>query len=299
MANNGSQATEISLSPKDDFKLIDGIGPGIEKRLQATGILTYAQLAAMTPEQVMKALGDMIGLTKKRITDKDWIGQARQLAATTPRDEPSDRESRQHYATFTIELLLDGENRVRRTRAVYIQEDKEETWASWDEARLMAFFTQHGDLNLSQSEATSPEEVEPEPVPMTAPTSLGGSVRLDKAKVISLQSGHPGRVLARNQPFEINLSVDLEELTIPAETNVGYAAQVFAKTLGVGSQQKIGEAHGDFTTADAVEMSVKNQGLEEGTYRIGVNLALSQLSTEPATQPEMEILLDGGLLKVF
>lgn len=297
MAKNGSDVTEISLSVKDDFKLIDGIGPGIEKRLHAAGILSYDQLAAMTPDQVLEALGDMIGLTKKRIIDKDWIGQGRQRAATATRVDSSDRESRQHYATFTVELLLDGENRVRRTRSVYIQEDQEETWAGWDEYRLMAFFTQHGDFNLSQSETTSTEEAER--LPMPAPTTLGGSVHLDKTNVISLQSGHPGRVLARNQPFEINLFVDLEELTLPTEANIGYAAQIFAKALGVGSQQKIGEIHGDFRTADVVEMTVKNQGLEEGTYRIGVNLALSQLSSEPTTQPEMEVLLDGGLLKVF
>jgi hypothetical protein len=297
MANHGSQATEISLSAKNDFKLIHGIGPGIEKRLHAAGILNYDQLAAMSPERVVAALGDMIGLTTKRIIDQEWIEQAGQLAATAPQDEPGDRESRQHYATFTVELLLDGENRVRRSRAVYIQEDKEETWANWDETRLMAFFTRHGDLNLSHSEAMPPEEAEPAPV--TAPPALRGSVRLDKANVIALQTGHPGRVLARNQPFEINLAVDLEGLNIPAETNIGYAAQIFAKTLGVGSQQKIGETQGDFLSADAVEMKVENQGLEEGTYRIGVNLALSQFSTEPATQPEIEVLLDGGLLKVF
>jgi hypothetical protein len=297
MAKNGSQATEISPTQSDDFKLIHGIGPGIEKRLHVAGILTYAQLAVMTPEQVVSSLGNVIGLTAKRITDQDWIEQSRQLVATAAPDEMSDRESRQHYATFTVELLLDDENHVRRTRAVYIQADKEQIWAGWDEARLIAFLTQQGELNFSQIETLPPET--DELFPMVAPPILHGSLRLDKTYVTSLQTGHPGRVLARNQPFEVNLAVDLGELVIPAEANVGYAAQVFAKALGVGSQLKIGEAHGDFTPADSVEMTVKNPGLDEGTYRIGVNLALSQLPTEPATQPEMEVLLDGGLLKVF
>jgi hypothetical protein len=297
MTKNGSQATEISQTQSDDLKLIHGIGPGIEKRLHAAGILTYAQLAAKTPEQVVSALGNVIGLTTKRVIDQEWIEQSRQLAATEPPDELTGRESRQHYATFTVELLLDDENHVRRTRAVYIQADKEEAWASWDEARLMAFFTQHGELNFGQIEALTPEAIEPSSI--IEPSVLRGRLSLDTAHITSLQTGRPGRILARNQPFEINLAVDLGELVIPAEANVGYAAQVFAKALGVGSKQKIGEAHGDFTPANSVEMTVKNQGLDEGTYRIGVNLALSQLPTEPATQPEMEVLLDGGLLKVF
>jgi hypothetical protein len=297
MANNGSQATEIPLTQKDDFKLINGIGPGIERRLHAAGILTYAQLATMTPEQVVSALGNMIGLTTKRVIDQEWLEQSHALAATTPPDEPTDHMSRQHYATFTVELLLDDENNVRRTRAVYIQADKEETWAGWDEAKLLAFFTQHGELNLSQNVVSSAEEVEP--IREEEPAGLHGKLRLDKAQITTIQTGRPGRILASDQPFEINLAVDLAELIIPAEANVGYAAQVFAKTLGVGSQQKIGEAHGDFSPADMVEMTVKNQGLSEGTYRIGVDLALSQLPLEPASQPEMEVLLDGGLLKVF
>lgn len=297
MVNNGSQATEIPLTHKDDFKLINGIGPGIERRLHAAGILTYAQLATMTPEQVVSVLGNMIGLTTKRVIDQEWVEQSHALASATSQDEPADRISRQHYATFTVELLLDDENNVRRTRAVYIQADKEETWANWDEARLMSFFIQHGQLNFGQIEAATTEVIEPSPI--TEPPGLHGSLRLNKAHVTSLQTGHPGRILASNQPFEISLAVDLAELIIPAEANVGYAAQVFAKTLGVGSQQKIGEAHGDFSPADMVEMTVKNQGLSEGTYRIGVDLALSQLPLEPASQPEMEVLLDGGLLKVF
>lgn len=297
MTKNGSQATEMSLMQKDDFKLIHGIGPGIEKRLHAAGILTYAQLASMTPDQVVSALGNMIGLTKTRVIDQEWIENARELAATATPDELSDRISRQHYATFTVELLLDGENNVRRTRAVYIQADKEETWASWDEARLMSFFTQHGELNLAQIEAPIPGTIETSQ--MIEPSGLHGSLRLDKAHVTPLQTGRPGRILARNQPFEINLAVDLTDLVMPPEANIGYAAQVFAKTLGVGSRQMIGETRGDFSSAEMIEMKVNNQGLSEGTYRIDIDLAISQLPLEPAGQPEMEVLLDGGLLKVF
>ncbi len=297
MTKNGSQATEISLTQKDDFTLIHGIGPGIEKRLHAAGILTYAQLATMTPDQVISALGNMIGLTKTRVIDQEWIENARELAASAVPDEPTDRMGRQHYATFTVELLLDGENNVRRTRAVYIQADKEETWASWDEARLMAFFTQHGELNFAQIEAPLPETLEASPV--SEPTGLHGSPRLDKAHVTPLQTGRPGRILARNQPFEINLAVDLADLVMPAEANIGYAAQVFAKTLGVGSRQKIGETRGELSSAEMIEMKVDNQGLSEGTYRIDIDLALSQLPLEPAGQPEIEVLLDGGLLKAL
>ena len=34
----------------DDFKLINGIGPAIERRLHEVGVTTFAQLAALSPD---------------------------------------------------------------------------------------------------------------------------------------------------------------------------------------------------------------------------------------------------------
>lgn len=59
----------------DDLKLISGIGPALEKKLRACGIVTYRQLAALTDadiervEAVIKSFG--------RIRRDDWIGQAK------------------------------------------------------------------------------------------------------------------------------------------------------------------------------------------------------------------------------
>lgn len=65
----------------DNLKLINGIGPGVEKRMNGVGIFTFAQLAALSPADLAAALADLIGLSSEHIIKQDWIGQARKLAA--------------------------------------------------------------------------------------------------------------------------------------------------------------------------------------------------------------------------
>jgi len=60
----------------DDLTQINGIGPAYARRLNEAGITTYAQLSALTPEQVreMAQLGEWQG------EPGEWIEQAWDLA---------------------------------------------------------------------------------------------------------------------------------------------------------------------------------------------------------------------------
>lgn len=55
---------------------------------------------------------------------------------------------RQQYETFVVELLVDEQRAVRRTRMVHVQTGTEERWAGWDEERLVRFVVTHGDFTL-------------------------------------------------------------------------------------------------------------------------------------------------------
>jgi len=60
---------------KDDLKLINGIGPALEKRLNDTGIYTFADLVQLTPEELEARLGN-----PRRVATADLIEQAKELA---------------------------------------------------------------------------------------------------------------------------------------------------------------------------------------------------------------------------
>jgi extracellular elastinolytic metalloproteinase len=157
------------MSMPNDFKLIHGIGPAMESRLHNVGILTYAQLAALSPEELVERLG-LSGMVAKNVSKQDWTGQARQFASSpamtaaeiVPALPPQTRgaedtsNGRQHYATFTVELLLGEESEVRRTRVKHIQEGEQETWAGWEDGRLVSFFVEHAALRGSGAAGVKP-----------------------------------------------------------------------------------------------------------------------------------------------
>jgi len=61
---------------KDDLKVIRGIGPAIEKKLNEAGILTFTALARLTVEE----LETILGSTRRLVQEGDLIAQAEKLA---------------------------------------------------------------------------------------------------------------------------------------------------------------------------------------------------------------------------
>lgn len=63
----------------DDLKAIGGVGPKLESVLNGLGYRTYAQIAALTADQIA-AIEDHVGF-KGRIERDGWIAQAKALMA--------------------------------------------------------------------------------------------------------------------------------------------------------------------------------------------------------------------------
>lgn len=63
-------------SRKDDLKVIKGIGPAIEKKLNNAGIHTFAALAQLTVEELENILGN----TRRLVKEGNLIAQAEKLA---------------------------------------------------------------------------------------------------------------------------------------------------------------------------------------------------------------------------
>lgn len=63
---------------QDNLEIINGIGPVFASRLNAAGIYTFAQLAALTPEQIQDIMASSRG--GHMIDATEWIEEARQFA---------------------------------------------------------------------------------------------------------------------------------------------------------------------------------------------------------------------------
>jgi large subunit ribosomal protein L21 len=75
----GAQAENESKdsNPPDKLTLIKGIGPVLEKKLNATGIFRFTQIANWTSKEVEEFSGQLN--FKGRIEREDWIRQAKEL----------------------------------------------------------------------------------------------------------------------------------------------------------------------------------------------------------------------------
>lgn len=85
-----------STERKDKLTLISGIGPTLEKRLNALGITSFKQIARFTDEDIERVNGVMN--FKGRIEREKWIIQARKLVEAGSRSRAPRRQTRAQSA---------------------------------------------------------------------------------------------------------------------------------------------------------------------------------------------------------
>ena len=62
----------------DSLRTVRGIGPAVEKKLNAQGIFRLQQLAELSSEDLL-SLGHQVGLSDKQLKKNTWVQQAREL----------------------------------------------------------------------------------------------------------------------------------------------------------------------------------------------------------------------------
>jgi len=73
-----SKLGAVSEETKDNLKLISGVGPVLEGKLNKIGIYTYLQVSKMTTEEY-HLLDELTGSSKGRSERDDWAGQVKKL----------------------------------------------------------------------------------------------------------------------------------------------------------------------------------------------------------------------------
>ncbi len=298
---------QVSNQRADDLTRIHGIGGGLEARLNQAGILTYEQLAAQTPEDLAMLLKEMIGMTVKRISKQDWVGQARQYAGESPDEASPDEDAllqeavpdRQHYETFTLELLLGEDQNVRRTRVFHVQDGTQESWAGWDEERLTAFLA--GQAGFALSEETVFKEEGPIEVSVEfaekpkAPTKLN----LADFQVVSIDTRAPAQLLPSDQPFGVVMTLDLSDLPEELLASLSYQAQIYARPLGSQDRSLIASSEAARLVEDLGKIQLEGSGLPEGIYRISADLTVHLSEPEANDRVALPLHSEGSLVQVL
>lgn len=217
---------------------------------------------------------------------------------------------RYHPATFTIEILLDDNNNVHSTHVLHVQSRREYIWSDWPGAELVDFLGQSAGVTFASDEPILANTEEPEQAPALAtdsgtPTSVGakpalaGTLHLREIKVLTDGSSEPCRLLPRDQPFDVCLTLDLSELTVPSNSPLNYKASICRKSRQFPSGQVIREAEGTIKPADTVTIDLKGTLFPGGSYRLAATVALALPDTEPTSQPDLVAEIEGYRVRVF
>ncbi len=310
MPSNGPSGSGITIPPgADDFTRIRGINPKIANRLFEVGILTFAKLAAMTPNEIVARIGATSGVSAESIAKKDWVGQARELASQTESADETTAVDSQHRADFAVKLQLNADNTVNQTHVMHMQSGGEEIWDGWIAERLTNFFVQRADLSLAEPEVKAAAIVEAAPqavatnmppqaaAGLVATAELKGRARLQNLVAVPAHSSQPSITLSSGQPFDLRLLLDLSEVKAPKDERLNYTATVYAKGLDAQRNQTVGETEGTANPAEQVTLTFEGAELTQGVYRLQavVTLTLPTKTNGPVTLPHF---LDGGILQV-
>lgn len=262
-------------------------------------------------------------MAKRRATKNRGSSQPGAMTpAQTPTTELTDH---QHYATFTVELLMNEDNTVRRTRVKHVQTGEEQTCADWDEAQIASFIAMRSDLHHSDSQPAStlqttinpspelselvqpamPEgdnSLEPKPIIMAAVTndrSLN-TLHISEITVLHTSAVNSGWVIREGQPYRIRLGVDFTDVAEPRAHAYHYQTIVQAKRLGSGTYISISEATGTINTSDNVAIEVDGISIPMGTYRLLASARLHPSQTpQESGAASLSAWIEGGLLKVY
>ena len=317
----------------DDFQKIAGIGQAIERRLHDAGILTYQDMAARSPEQIAASLTDVAGLSSARIASQDWAGQAGRLAG--PAASPLPSEPDQTYASFHIELLLDVDGSVRRTKVHYYQSEQDEAWPGWDEGRLIALLSGHIPLLAPRQPAETPEQPAetpeqpaealgqpadaPGPPSSATPTTdqqeaaAPSGSELETAELpVSLPSsflrienlgltreGQRSRRYAPGEPTSIGLTLHVTPASTLQAATFDFTADVTASSvLGDNQRQRLGTAQGAVRAGEPLPVELTGPPLPRGLYRLEATVAIYPADHTRDSQPLHSRRTTGAFVQV-
>lgn len=132
---------------------------------------------------------------------------------------------------------------------------------------------------------------------MTVP--IGGVLRLGEMEVVSAEAQGPQNFLFYGQPFDVRLTLDLSELTVPSNTSLNYKASIYRKSRSDPSGQIVGETEGTIKPADNVTIDVEGNLLTVGSYRLAATVILALPDTKPTPKPDCIAVIDGGRVRVY
>ena len=261
----------------DDLQKIVGVGAAAAARLADAGVTTYQDLASCTPQR----LAALTRVPTGKIVIKDWIGQAQRLAASA--DVLVEPEGQQKYATFHVELLVDADSTVRRTKTRHYQTDTEDSWPGWDDQRLIAVIRGKAALDPVAEPPTNPLAGSPAPSVSNRPRQSGEPGRPDPPRPPAPPPIHAEGPSPAEEGTRGTFRVAGEPTAVRMTFRVGpgldggdldFTAEVTARSLADGHRHPLATSCGTAAIDQPVALELIGTPLPPGIYRLEAMISI-------------------------
>jgi hypothetical protein len=186
-------------------------------------------------------------------------------------------------AAMTPEEIVDRLTRGQKRFGASIESIIKKDWIG--QARELAL--------KQRPETAAQESVQPAVLALQP----GGS-GLHKLEVFPASSDYPSYLVHRNQPFNVRLSLDLDQIAASIPGSISYSVSIHAKNLEGRQAQTVGQLQGIIKAADNISIGVEGLILSEGVYRLGAAVTLDLDSEDPAQRTNHTAYLESGILQV-
>ncbi len=323
MANKRPHNTgKGARSAGDNFRAINGVSSVVESCLHRAGILTYAQFASLSPDDIITIVGNVSALSLERVAKQNWIGQARELAMRTPSNEsretseenpegnlreaseapaPGGEEPRREK--FQIELLLGRDKTVTQTRVRHARTGYLEEWDGWLEKRLINLIARQAGIRETRAladdeqhsataqtasddrSATNPNSVAPRTIGAARPvTESAPPPAASKLEIWTSASNTPANLARHDQPFDVRLKLDPASLAALGGEPLVYNAVFYARGIGDHRDQASRRVSGKIERLDNPSITIQGLYLQPGSYVLNASVIFDRLSDQPFDQ---------------
>jgi hypothetical protein len=201
---------------------------------------------------------------------------------------PVEPAERQHYSSFLVELLVDDEQHVRRTRIQNIQSGEQDSWAGWEAVRLGRWITGQAGVNLLvEKPVVTGDPMLELPPPITAEqASVQGSLEITRVQTVYPGETDDSRSFVWGEPVQMRVELDLSQVQAEPACPLDFRAVAVARRVGASDRFQQGQASGVVSPGGMSTILIPLENLPPGLFHLDTLVSVSQVD-DTKSEPGM------------
>ncbi len=202
--------------------------------------------------------------------------------STSTRQFPEEKITK---AAFRIDLYPRQDD--IHGKIIHLLSNEKQAFTGLDKAAIVNFISNY----LPQESSREKQETE---IPPKPEIKLKRFPRLKNLQTVLDVSGEPSKVIYRDQPFNVKLSIDLADAALKLAGKLSYSAEIYAKPLSGGATKVLGGKENMIQSSGNITLKILPEALTPGIYRLWADVSLKEKEsnlTFPVTPlPEINIM---------